>query len=67
MASATCSHSVNAIVMWQSRHTHLRIPTADFHLNALKYIHFGPLQFGPFYLLLLFNAFQYKTQKQASN
>lgn len=57
------SHSVNAIVMWQSRHTHFGIPTAQFHLIALTHIHLGPLQLGPFYLLLLFIPFKYKTQK----
>lgn len=51
------------LLWWQSGHTHLGIPTAQFHLSALQHIYFGPLQFGRFWLLLLFNAFQYKTQK----
>lgn len=64
MTSTTCSLTVSMLLWWQSRHTHLGIPTAQFHLNALKRIHFGPLQFGRFYSLLLFNAFQYQTQNK---
>lgn len=48
MTFTTCSLTVSMLLWWQSRHTHLGIPTGQFHLNALQHIHFGPLQLGQF-------------------